>query len=110
MNRALFTSGQRTPFGRAFKGAYREVRADDLLVELLQVQTRNHPDWCEYGIDDLVLGCAYPEGEQGYNLGRVAALGTGLDVPGMTIASVPVASKQSPWPPPGFPAGGVGCF
>lgn len=95
MNRALFTSGQRTPFGRAFKGAYREVRADDLLVELLQVQTRSHPDWCEYGIDDLVLGCAYPEGEQGYNLGRVAALGTGLDVPGMTINRLCASSLEA---------------
>jgi acetyl-CoA acyltransferase len=93
--RALFTSGQRTPFGRAFKGAYREVRADDLLVELLQAQTRKHPDWCEYGIDDLVLGCAYPEGEQGYNLGRIAALGSGLDVPGMTINRLCASSLEA---------------
>jgi len=95
VNRALFTSGQRTPFGRAFKGAYREVRADDLLVALLQVQTRAHLDWCEYGIDDLILGCAYPEGEQGYNLGRVAALGAGLDVPGMTINRLCASSLEA---------------
>ncbi len=95
MYRALFTSGQRTPFGRAFKGAYRDVRADDLLVELLQAQTHKHPDWCEYGIDDLILGCAYPEGEQGYNLGRVAALGSGLEVPGMTINRLCASSLEA---------------
>ena len=43
MNRAMFTAGRRTPFGRAFKGAYRDVRADDLLVELLRAQAAEHP-------------------------------------------------------------------
>ena len=43
MNRAIFTAGIRTPFGRAFKGAYKDVRADDLLVEILNAQSKKYP-------------------------------------------------------------------
>ena len=40
MNKPIFTAGLRTPFGRAFKGAYKDVRADDLLVEILNAQSQ----------------------------------------------------------------------
>ena len=85
MNKAIFTAGLRTPFGRAFKGAYKDIRADDLLVEILEAQSKKHGAIWNHGPDDLVVGCAYPEHEQGYNIGRMAALGVGLDVPGMTV-------------------------
>ena len=58
MERAIFTSGLRTPFGRAFKGAYKDVRADDLLVELLTAQLAANPDLAESQIDDLLVGWA----------------------------------------------------
>ena len=85
MNKPIFTAGLRTPFGRAFKGAYKDVRADDLLVELLAAQAKKHAKLWQHGPEDLIVGCAYPEHEQGYNIGRMAALGVGLEVPGMTV-------------------------
>jgi len=82
---AIFTGGLRTPFGKAFKGAYADVRPDDLLVLLIKEQSRRQATLWEVGTQDVIAGCAYPESEQGYNIGRMAALGSGLGVPGMTV-------------------------
>ena len=95
MKRAIFTAGLRTPFGRAFKGAYLDTRADDLLVELLRSQVDAHPEFVSEGVDDLVVGCAYPEGEQGFNVARMAALGTGLEVPGVTVNRLCASSLEA---------------
>ncbi len=95
MKRAIFTAGLRTPFGRAFKGVYRDTRADDLLVELLRFQVGAHPEFVSEGVDDLVVGCAYPEGEQGFNVARMAALGTGLEVPGVTVNRLCASSLEA---------------
>jgi len=95
VKRAIFTAGLRTPFGRAFKGAYKDTRADDLLVELLHAQTEAHPKFVSHGIDDLVVGCAYPEGEQGFNVARMAALGVGLEVPGATVNRLCASSLEA---------------
>ena len=57
MRKAIFTAGLRTPFGRSFKGAYRDVRADDLLVELLNAQANRHPKLWDSGPEDLIVGC-----------------------------------------------------
>lgn len=94
MKRAIFTAGLRTPFGRAFKGAYKDTRADDLLVELLRAQVGAHPDLVSGGVDDVLVGCAYPEGEQGFNLARMAALGAGLEVPGVTVNRLCASSLE----------------
>ena len=91
----VFVGGLRTPFGRAGKGAYREIRPDDLLVELFRGQASRHPQLWQQGPQDLVVGCAYPEGEQGYNLGRMVALGAGLDVPGMTVNRLCASSLEA---------------
>ena len=95
MKRAIFTAGLRTPFGRAFKGAYLDTRADDLLVELLRSQVDAHPEFVSAGVDDLVVGCAYPEGEQGFNVARMAALGAGLEVPGVTVNRLCASSLEA---------------
>ncbi len=95
MNKPIFTGGLRTPFGRAFKGTYKDVRADDLLVEILAAQAKKHAAIWTHGPDDLVVGCAYPEHEQGYNVGRMAALGVGLDVPGMTVNRLCASSLEA---------------
>ena len=94
MNKPIFTAGLRTPFGRASKGAYKDVRADDLLVEILNAQSQKHPALWKNGCDDLMVGCAYPEHEQGYNVGRMAALGCGLDVPGVTVNRLCASSME----------------
>ncbi|HTL11061.1 MAG TPA: thiolase family protein [Bdellovibrionota bacterium] len=81
-----FTAGLRTPFGRAHKGAYVGVRPDDLIVTLLSENRRRNPGLWEEPPEDVLVGCAYPEGEQGYNVGRMAALGTGIPSPGGTYS------------------------
>ena len=95
MPKAIFTSGLRTPFGRSFKGAYRDVRADDLLVEMLNAQASRSPELWNSGAEDLIVGCAYPEHEQGYNVGRLAALGAGLEVPGMVVNRLCASSLEA---------------
>lgn len=95
MKRPIFTGGLRTPFGRAFKGAYKDVRADDLLVEVLDAQSRKNSELWQHGPEDLIVGCAYPEHEQGYNIGRMAALGVGIDVPGMTVNRLCASSMEA---------------
>jgi len=95
VKQAIFTAGLRTPFGRAFKGAYRDTRADDLLVELLRAQADAHSEYVSHGVDDFIVGCAYPEGEQGFNVARMAALGAGLKVPGVTINRLCASSLES---------------
>ena len=92
---ALFVGGLRTPFGRAFKGAYKETRPDDLLVELLKAQLAAQPGLAAAGAEDVVVGCAYPEGEQGYNIARTAALGAGLAAPGMTLNRLCASSIEA---------------
>lgn len=94
MKLAIFTAGLRTPFGRAFKGSYKETRADDLLVELLRSQVGAYPEFVSQGVDDLLVGCAYPEGEQGFNVARMAALGAGLEVPGATVNRLCASSLE----------------
>ena len=95
MSKAIFTAGMRTPFGRAFKGALVEERPDDMLVALLRANSNAHPSLWEHTADDLIVGCAYPEGEQGYNLARMIALGAGLDTPGMTVNRLCASSLEA---------------
>ena len=94
MSTAIFTHGLRTPFGRAMKGAYAEHRADDLLLALLREQVKRQSDWIAAGVDDLLVGCAYPEGEQGYNLARMVALGCQLETPGATVNRLCASSLE----------------
>lgn len=91
----VYFGGRRTPFGKAFKGAYKDVRPDDLLVELIRDQLSRQTDLADRKPDDLVCGCAYPEGEQGYNIGRMVALGSGLNVPGMTVNRLCASSLEA---------------
>lgn len=82
---AYLISGLRTPFTRSFKGSYAEVRPDDLLVELIRGHQNRFPDVWGSPPDELMVGCAYPEGEQGYNVARQVALGSGLNIPAITL-------------------------
>jgi acetyl-CoA acyltransferase len=87
MPEAVIVSAVRTPVGRAPKGAFSTTRPDDLAAiamggALDKIQALNKTE-----IDDVILGCAQPEGEQGWNIARFAALRAGLpvEVPGVTI-------------------------
>ena len=93
---AIVAGWVRTPFHRAHKGALAGVRPDTMVAECIkEVISRLDLDPTE--VDDVVVGCAYPEGEQGYNIGRMATLLAGLPdtVPGMTINRLCGSSMQA---------------
>jgi len=87
MNEALIIDCLRTPAGKAPRGALRNVRPDDLAARVIEALLARYPSVEKDAIDDVILGCAMPEAEQGMNVARIAALRAGLpdSVPGMTI-------------------------
>jgi len=84
---AYICSLLRTPVGKAPRGMFRNVRPDDLLVHVIRGVLEANPGMDPARIEDVVVGCAMPEGEQGLNVARNAALLAGLpdSVPGMTV-------------------------
>lgn len=80
MPEAVIISSVRTPVGRAFKGSLRATRPDDLAALAIQEALARVPGLEAKEIDDVILGCAMPEGEQGMNVARIAALRAGLPV------------------------------
>jgi acetyl-CoA acyltransferase len=87
MPEAVIVSAVRTPVGRAPKGALSTTRPDDLAAIALSGALDKIPALGKAGIDDVILGCAQPEGEQGWNIARFAALRAGLpvEIPGATV-------------------------
>ena len=86
MPEAVIVSTARTPIGRARKGSLADCRPDDLGVTAVRAALAKVPQLAPESIDDLVLGCAQPSGEQGNNLARVVAVLLGLtNVPGVTV-------------------------
>ena len=86
MNSAYILKSFRTPGGKAPRGNLHTVRPDDLAATVIRAlieQTGIDPGQ----VDDIILGCAFPEGEQGMNVARVAAMRAGIPVavPAMTI-------------------------
>ena len=84
---AYIVAAMRTPVGKAPRGMLRQVRPDDLLVHALRSVLAQAPALEPGSIEDVVVGCAFPEAEQGLNMARVAALLAGLPdrVPGVTV-------------------------
>ena len=94
--RAVIVDWKRSPFTRAHKGALSKVRPDDLAAQVIMaLMDGSGIDSLE--IDDLIVGCAYPEGEQGYNIGRILSFigGLGEDIPGQTINRLCGSSMQA---------------
>jgi acetyl-CoA acyltransferase len=87
MPEAVIVSAVRTPVGRAPKGALSTVRPDDLAAIALNGALDRVPGLSKAEVDDVILGCAQPEGESGWNLARMVALRAGLpvEVPGVTV-------------------------
>src|ERR1700733_7807545 len=80
MPEAVIVSAVRTPVGRAYKGSLRSTRPDDLAALAIKEALARVPGLDPKEIDDVILGCAMPEGEQGMNVARIAALRAGLPV------------------------------
>jgi acetyl-CoA acyltransferase len=80
MPEAVIVSAVRTPVGRAYKGSLRSTRPDDLAALAIKEALVRVPGLDAREIDDVILGCAMPEGEQGMNVARIAALRAGLPV------------------------------
>lgn len=87
MQEAFIIQAKRTAVGKSGRGTLAQVRPDDLGAYVIQDVLKQVPGLQPGDIDDLVVGCSFPEGEQGMNMGRVMALRAGLpiDVPGMTV-------------------------
>jgi len=77
----------RTPVGKANRGGLRTVRPDELAAVVIRAALEKTPGLAPEDVDDVIVGCAFPEGSQGMNMARVAALRAGLPdtVPGMTV-------------------------
>ena len=80
MPEAVIVSAVRTPVGRAYKGTLRATRPDDLAALVIREAIARLPGLAASEVDDVILGCAMPEGEQGMNVARIAALRAGLPV------------------------------
>ena len=87
MPEAVLVSAVRTPVGRAPKGALSTTRPDDLAALAVSAALERVPGLDRAEIDDVILGCAQPEGEQGWNIARMTALRAQLpvEVPGVTV-------------------------
>ena len=83
----VVTHAYRTAVGKANRGSLRETRPDELLGLLIEGFVEKTPELDTAQIEDAIIGCAIPEGEQGLNVGRLAVLRAGLpiEVPGMTM-------------------------
>jgi acetyl-CoA acyltransferase len=80
MRDVFIVSAVRTPVGRAFKGTLRATRPDEMAAVAIRGALERVPQVDPKGIEDVILGCAMPEGEQGMNVARIASLRAGLPV------------------------------
>ncbi len=87
MREAVIVAGVRTPIGRANRGTLKDTRPEDLAALVINESIKRADGLKPEDIDDVILGCAFPEGEQGMNIGRIACQRAGLpsSVPGYTV-------------------------
>ncbi|WP_156754763.1 acetyl-CoA C-acetyltransferase [Actinokineospora pegani] len=96
MPEAVIVSAARSPIGRAGKGSLVGVRPDDLAAQMVKAALAKVPELDPREIDDLMLGCGLPGGEQGFNMGRVVAVLAGFDhLPGCTVTRYCASSLQT---------------
>ncbi len=96
MPEAVIVAAGRSPIGRAAKGSLVDCRPDDLAAHIVQRVMEKVPALSPDMVEDLIVGCAQPAGESGYNLARVVALLSGLDgVPGVTVNRYCSSSLQA---------------
>ena len=96
MPEAVIVAATRTPIGRAFKGSLVDERPDDLVALAIRGALAQVPQLDPATLDDIIVGCGMPGGEQGMNLARVVAVLLGLDgVPGTTVTRYCASSVQT---------------
>jgi acetyl-CoA C-acetyltransferase len=96
MPEAVIVATARSPIGRAFKGSLTDLRPDDLTATIVRAALDKVPALDPRDIDDLMLGCGLPGGEQGYNMGRVVSVLLGMDhLPGTTVTRYCSSSLQT---------------
>ena len=96
MPEAVIVAVARSPIGRAYKGSLREMRGDQLAALMVSSALAQVPALDPESLDELILGCAQPAGEQGYGIARVVAVMLGLDgVPGTTVQRYCASSLQA---------------
>ena len=83
---AYIIKGYRSAIGKAKKGGFKNYRSDDLAVDVIKHMMTTVPEIDPKTVDDVIVGCANPEGEQGLQIGRlISARSLGKEVPGVTI-------------------------
>ncbi|XVQ07678.1 acetyl-CoA C-acetyltransferase [Spirillospora sp. CA-255316] len=96
MSEAVIVATARTPIGRAVKGSLRNERPDDMAAQIVQAALDSLPQLEGVPIDDLLLGCGSPGGEQGFNMARVVSVLIGRDeLPGVTLTRYCASSLQT---------------
>jgi acetyl-CoA C-acetyltransferase len=96
MPEAVIVATARSPIGRAFKGSLLPMRPDDFVAQMIRAALAKVPELDARDIEDLMLGCGLPGGEQGFNMARVVAVLLGMDhLPGATITRYCSSSLQT---------------
>src|SRR3712207_9046969 len=96
MPEAVIVATARSPIGRAFKGSLKDLRPDDLTATIVRAALDKVPALDPTDIDDLILGCGLPGGEQGFNMGRGVSVLLGWDhLPGTTVNRYCSSSLQT---------------
>lgn len=96
MPEAVIVSTARSPIGRAGKGSLKDMRPDDLAVQMVEAALAKVPELDRRDIVDLMLGVGQPAGESGFNLGRAVSVLAGMDhVPGVTVNRYCSSSLQT---------------
>jgi acetyl-CoA C-acetyltransferase len=96
MPEAVIVATARSPIGRAFKGSLTQIRPDDLAATIVRAALDKVPGLDPAEVDDLMLGCAEPEGKQGENMARRVAVLMGIDsLPGTTVNRFCASSVQT---------------
>jgi acetyl-CoA C-acetyltransferase len=96
MPEAVIVAATRSPIGRAVKGSLKDLRPDDLAASMVAAVLAKVPELDPRDIDDLMLGCGLPGGEQGFNMARVVAVLLGYDhLPATTVTRYCASSVQT---------------
>jgi len=83
---AYIVKAYRSAVGKAKKGGFRNFRSDDLAVKVVEYMMEQTPGFDPHLVDDVIVGCANPEGEQGFQIGRqISVRALGKPVPGVTV-------------------------